>query len=62
MSSLDTQSNVERYERLKAVYDQLMIELSELEREGRLIRYRLQDIVDKQKMKEVLEHIITQTP
>ena len=58
MAATATRLDKERYERLKAAYDQLVSELTELEREGRVLRHRLQDIVDKQKMKEILEEIV----
>lgn len=48
----------ERRERLLRLYHELSAELDALEREGHILREKIQQAIDKQKLKEVLEGIV----
>jgi len=49
-----------RYQKLERAYYDLVTEMERLEREGKLLRHRLQEVVDKQKMKQILEHLVSE--
>lgn len=57
---LPTKTEEEQYRRLLDLYQELETELAKLEKEGKILKQEIFQVLDQEKMKEVLQKIIAQ--